>query len=83
MLSSLLLKMLFLLSSSLLLSLLLSFAVVVVVVVVGDVGDIGSDNGKRTDLLISNWTKQFRIDLKLDNATSFRDYYEIGTYIEI
>ena len=72
---------LLLLSSSLLLALLLSFAVVVVVV--GDLGDIGSDNGKRTDLLISNWTKQFRIDLKLDNATSFRDYYEIGTYIEI
>ena len=71
----------------LLLALLLSFAVVVVVVgggvvVVGG-GDVGSHNGKRTDLLISNWTKQFRIDLKLDNATSFRDYYEIGTYIEI
>ena len=75
--------MLFLLSSSLLLALLFSFAVVVVAVVGGDLGDIGSDTGKRTDLLISNWTKQFRIDLKLDNATLLRDYYKFGTYIEI
>ena len=72
--------MLFLLSSSFLLALLLSFAIVVVVV---GGGDVGSHNGKRTDLLISNWTKQFRIDLKLDNATLFRDYYKFGTYIEI